>query len=126
MKNFIIIGSIFGFLAVALGAGGSHGFRNILIENNTLEMFNIAVDYMFIHTIMLFVTVFLMKNFSDKKFHLSGWFFTAGLVLFSVNLILISLFDFRIFTFLNPVGGTLLIAGWINLGIQGIRIRKFS
>ena len=53
MSYWLIIGSIFGFLTVALGAFGAHGLKNILLKNETLEIFNKAVIYQIFHTIAL-------------------------------------------------------------------------
>ena len=124
MKKYILFASFFGFIAVGLGALGSHGFKDILLENNHLETFNIAVDYLFYHAIMLLVTAFFVHKFPEKNFGLSGWAFIAGNIFFSLNMVIISLLNFKMFTFLNPIGGTLLMAGWINLGIQSFKIKK--
>ena len=44
-----------GFLAVALGAFGAHGLKPLLASNGTVEMWEKAVFYHFIHTVMLYV-----------------------------------------------------------------------
>ena len=124
MKKFLFAASIFGFIAVGLGALGSHGFKEILMKNNHLETFNIAVDYMFYHSIMISITAFLVDKFPDRKFGLSGWAFIIGVVFFSINMVIISLLNFKMFTFLNPIGGTLLMLGWINLAVQALKLKK--
>ena len=44
-----------GFLAVALGAFGAHGLKDTLAQNATTAIWEKAVLYHFIHTVMLFV-----------------------------------------------------------------------
>lgn len=121
MKLFLIAGSFFGFISVGLGAAGSHALRQMLINNGSLESFNIGIDYLFIHSILLLFTAVLIKLFPDKKFAISGWLFIAGNILFSLNLVVMSIFNFKMCSFLNPVGGILLMAGWLSLGIIGLK-----
>ncbi|HEX5221084.1 MAG TPA: DUF423 domain-containing protein, partial [Verrucomicrobiae bacterium] len=51
----IRIAAILGFLAVALGAFGAHGLKEVLSQNNTTAIWEKAVLYHFIHAVMLFV-----------------------------------------------------------------------
>src|SRR5712675_1192608 len=51
----IRIAAVAGFLAVALGAFGAHGLKEILAQNGTTAIWEKAVFYHFIHAVMLFV-----------------------------------------------------------------------
>jgi len=49
------IAAALGFLAVVLGAFGAHGLRPLLTQNDTVSIWEKAVFYHFIHTVMLFI-----------------------------------------------------------------------
>ena len=49
INYWIVLGSIFGFLTIALGAFGAHGLKNILINNETTDIYNKAVLYQMFH-----------------------------------------------------------------------------
>ena len=51
----IRVAAILGFLAVALGAFCAHGLKDTLTQHGTTAIWEKAVLYHFIHTIMLFV-----------------------------------------------------------------------
>lgn len=44
-----------GFLAMAPGAFGAHGLNDVLTQNGTLAIWEKAVFYHLVHTVMLFV-----------------------------------------------------------------------
>jgi len=99
-----------GFLAVGLGAFGAHGLKNVLTENNTVAIWEKAVFYHFIHTIMLFVLG------GRNPFPKGPWFsFLIGIGLFSGSLYLLALTNVRWLGAVTPVGGLSLIAGWVWL-----------
>ena len=50
MQKFsLVAGSIFGALAVMIGAFGAHALKNMLTQTNRLETFETAVKYQFYH-----------------------------------------------------------------------------
>jgi uncharacterized membrane protein YgdD (TMEM256/DUF423 family) len=49
------IAAAMGFLAVALGAFGAHGLKDLLAQNGTAAIWEKALFYHFIHAVMLFV-----------------------------------------------------------------------
>ncbi|MFA5245757.1 MAG: DUF423 domain-containing protein, partial [Pedobacter sp.] len=57
-KRIIIIASVFGMLAVILGAFGAHALK-ALLKPSDLEVWKTAVDYQFYHTLaLLFLSAF--------------------------------------------------------------------
>ena len=99
-----------GFLAVALGAFGAHGLKDLLARNGTADIWEKAVFYHFIHAVMLFV---LAER--DKLPKLAGNCFLAGIVIFSGSLYLMAVTDLRWLGAVTPVGGLSLLAGWLVL-----------
>jgi uncharacterized membrane protein YgdD (TMEM256/DUF423 family) len=102
-----------GLLAVALGAFGAHGLKELLAQNGTAALWETAVFYHFIHAVMLFVLA-ERKNFPA----LAWWCFLAGIVLFSGSLYLLALTNFHWLGAVTPVGGVSLLIGWTALLIQ--------
>ncbi len=112
MTNFfqLRIAALLGFLAVVLGTLGAHGLKNSLAHNETTLIWETAVLYHFIHTIMLFILA------SRVPFHSGPWFsFLFGILVFSGSLYGLALTKIRWFGAITPFGGVGFIAGWLWL-----------
>ena len=104
-----------GLLAVALGAFGAHGLKDLLARNGTAAIWETAVFYHFIHAVMLFVLA------ERKEFPAVAWWsFFAGIVIFAGSLYLLAVTNQRWLGAVTPVGGLALIAGWISLLAAGV------
>ena len=72
------IAAAMGLLAVALGAFGAHGLKDLLAQNGTAAIWDKAVFYHFIHAVMLFVLA------NRKPFPAVAWWsFLIGICIFS-------------------------------------------
>jgi uncharacterized membrane protein YgdD (TMEM256/DUF423 family) len=106
------IAAVLGFLAVALGAFGAHGLRAVLAQNGTTAMWEKAVFYHFIHTVMLFVLA------GRNPLPSGPWFsFLAGILAFSGSLYLFALTNLHWLVFITPLGGVSFLAGWLWLAL---------
>ena len=106
------IAAFFGFLAVALGAFGAHGLKDVLVRNGTVGIWDKAVLYHAIHTVMLFV---LATQTPLKKW---SWFsFLIGIVVFSGSLYVLAVSNARWLGAITPIGGISFLAGWACLAI---------
>ena len=104
------IAAVAGFLAVALGAFGAHGLKDLLGHNGTTAIWEKAVFYHFIHTVMLFVVAQL------KPFRvLVWWCFLIGIVIFSGSLYLLAVTDILWLGAITPLGGLSFLLGWALL-----------
>lgn len=126
-KRIIIFASIFGVLAVILGAFGAHSL-NKLISAGDLDTWNTAVQYHFYHTLaLLFLSTF--SRFKSKAINAASWFFTFGILFFSGSLYFLavkSILNFNnvgLIGPLTPIGGLLFILGWISLLVATIKNR---
>jgi len=101
-----------GALAVTLGAFGAHGLKELLAENGTAEIWDKAVFYHFIHSVMLFVL-------AQRQPLKAGpwWCFFSGIVIFSGSLYVLAVTNIHWLGAITPVGGVSLIAGWIWLSL---------
>ena len=101
-----------GFLAVALGAFGTHGLKDLLNQNGTAAIWEKAVFYHFIHTVMLFILA------QQHPIRTGPWVsFLAGIVLFSGSLYLLSVTNIKVLGAITPFGGISFIIGWLCLVI---------
>ncbi|MDA1275475.1 MAG: DUF423 domain-containing protein [Verrucomicrobia bacterium] len=111
------IAAIAGFLAVALGAFGAHGFREILAKNETAAIWDTAVFYHFIHAVMLFILA------EKEPFRRGAWLcFLAGIAVFSGTLYLLALTNIRWLGAITPIGGVSLLAGWFWLALASKQV----
>ena len=115
-KTFLRLGSLLALLAVVLGAFGSHGLRSIL-ESEQLNTYEIGVRYQFYHAFALLAVGLLSYFRKVSLLHWAGWFFFAGILLFSGSLYLLSVrevfhFNATLLGPVTPIGGTFFIIGW--------------
>jgi uncharacterized membrane protein YgdD (TMEM256/DUF423 family) len=111
------LGAIFMFLAVALGAFGAHGLRGRL-DASMMDIYKTAVLYHMIHALALFATAWVVTPDTTSKANLSGWFFTAGIFLFSGSLYLLSVTGIRWLGAITPIGGVCFLVGWVILALS--------
>jgi len=96
-----------GLLAVALGAFGAHGLKNLLARNGAAGIWETAVFYHFIHAVMLFVLA------ERKTFPAVAWWsFLLGILIFSGSLYLLAATNAHWLGVITPVGGVSFIIGW--------------
>jgi uncharacterized membrane protein YgdD (TMEM256/DUF423 family) len=115
-KDLLVIG-IFGFLAVSIGAFGSHALKPTLIENNKLSAFETGVQYHFVHLLAYsFVSMLTIKGVKLTKI---AWI--VGIVLFSFSLYFYSTLSIKSLAMITPVGGLFFLLGWGNLLWLGLR-----
>ena len=96
-----------GLLAVALGAFGAHGLKDLLTQNGTTAIWEKAVFYHFIHAVMLFVLA-ERKPFPE----VAWWSFLIGIVFFSGSLYLLSVTNALWLGAVTPIGGLSFLFGW--------------
>jgi len=115
-RTFFIIGSILGGLAVATGAFGAHGLKNI-VSPELLDTWDKAVRYQMYHALALLALAWAVTHWPAqiKVLTLGGWFFLAGVVLFSGSLYILVLSGIKWLGAITPFGGVAMVAGWVCL-----------
>lgn len=107
------ISAAFGFLAVALGAFGAHGLKDVLAQNDTAAVWQTAVLYHLAHSLMLFLVA------SREPLHVWAWrLFAAGVVVFSGSLYALALTNVKMLGAITPIGGACLLGGWLALVVK--------
>jgi uncharacterized membrane protein YgdD (TMEM256/DUF423 family) len=108
---YITVAALSGAIAVGLGAFGSHGLRHI-VTPESLGVWKTAVEYQFIHTLALLFLALLPNN---RAFLVTFWLWVLGIGLFSGSLYVMVITGQRVLGVVTPVGGTMLILGWLVL-----------
>lgn len=114
----LITASIFGLLSIIFGAFGAHALKKILSEEQ-LQSFEVGVKYQMYHAIVLLI-LGLNYAFTTPAIY---WCFTLGTVLFSFSIYGLVLSDaqgkkLRFLGPVTPLGGLLLVIGWLLLLIN--------
>jgi uncharacterized membrane protein YgdD (TMEM256/DUF423 family) len=101
------LAAVSGFLVVALGAFGAHSLRPLLETHQTLAIWEKAVMYHALHTLVLLglaaqpgITMGVVVSF------------VCGIVLFSGSLYLMALTNLRWLGAITPFGGVSFLVGW--------------
>jgi uncharacterized membrane protein YgdD (TMEM256/DUF423 family) len=112
----LFAGALLAALGVALGAFGAHGLRSLL-DDTALAWWQTAVQYQMWHAIGLvaLAAVRLPRSL------LPAALLAAGTVVFAGTLYLMALGGPRWLGAVTPVGGSLMIAGWVVLAWQVLR-----
>ena len=96
-----------GFLVVALGAFGAHSLQPVLRANQTLEIWEKAVLYHALHTIV--VLALGLRPSVSTGIVVS---FLCGIVIFSGSLYLLAVTNTRWLGAITPLGGVSFLVGW--------------
>lgn len=115
----VFIAAIFGALAVLLGAFAAHGLKNIL-SVEYLAVLQTGVQYQFVHALALLLVALLAQHRASRALVVSAVFFTLGIILFSGSLYVLVLTPFKP-GLITPIGGSLLVFGWLSLAISALR-----
>jgi uncharacterized membrane protein YgdD (TMEM256/DUF423 family) len=113
-RLFVTIGSLSGFLGVALGAFAAHALTN-RIDADLLVSFEVGVRYQMYHSFALLAVGWAYTRWPGAILAASGWLFVVGTALFSGSLYALSLSGVRWLGAITPIGGCALLAGWLCL-----------
>jgi uncharacterized membrane protein YgdD (TMEM256/DUF423 family) len=113
-RRFAVIGALSGLVAVAAGAFGAHALRTRL-PAELVAVFETAARYQLYHALALFAAAWAWTQWPGPLVRSAGWLFVAGTVVFSGSLYILSLGGARWLGAVTPLGGLLLLAGWLAL-----------
>ncbi|RYU77160.1 DUF423 domain-containing protein [Hymenobacter persicinus] len=118
------IAALLGGLGVAIGAFGAHGLRAMLEASGRFDTFETAVRYQFYHTLALLgIGVLLAVRPELRALHTTAWLWLSGIIIFSGSLYTLCFTGITKLGAVAPLGGLLLIAGWISL-LLAVRVVK--
>ena len=122
MKELVlIIGGIYGGLAVVLGAFGAHALKKHF-DKDQLKSFETGVKYQMYHAIILIICGIAFPFLSTIQ-NVMAWCFILGILLFSFSIYGLTWSSakgkkIKLLGPITPLGGLLLVTGWILLTIN--------
>jgi len=108
----MVLAALTGAAAVALGALGAHALEEVLASGGYTAAWKTAATYHIIHALLL-VVLARWQPLPCKRW----WLFFTGIWLFSASIYLLCLTPWKWLGPVTPIGGTLLIIGWLSLVI---------
>jgi uncharacterized membrane protein YgdD (TMEM256/DUF423 family) len=111
MNIFGLLGGLFGFLGVALGAFGAHTLKGRLSPED-LAIFETGVRYQMYHSLALLLIAVLVSKGTHGARALIGWGFSVGILVFSGSLYALVLTGERWLGAVTPIGGVAFLIGW--------------
>ncbi|MBE7440280.1 MAG: DUF423 domain-containing protein [Spirochaetales bacterium] len=115
----LVLTSLSGALAVALGAFGAHALGKSL-DADALKIYHTANQYHFWHTLaLLFCSLSAAGRPGYKRVAMIA--FTLGLLLFCGPLYLYAVSTQRFLALVTPLGGVAFLVGWVCLAISFTR-----
>ena len=99
MTIFLILAATLGASALLIGSLGAHLWQDLLTDPDTLGRFHRAENYLFC--------------------------LAVGVIVFSGSLLVYSVTGFQPIIKITPLGGSLLILGWILLGIRSWQMYRW-
>ncbi len=125
-RTFLLVGSILGFLTVALGAFGAHALKQS-IPADSLAIFQTGVQYQGLHALALLAVGTLLYVLPQPgKLKTVGWLFTVGVVIFSGSLYALAITDKKWLGAITPLGGLCFLIGWGLLIWSAASLREYS
>ncbi|MCB0216148.1 MAG: DUF423 domain-containing protein [Caldilineae bacterium] len=116
-RIFLLIASLSGGLAVALGAFGAHALQD-RVTAERLVTWETANRYHFYHTLALLAVAWAVTRLPESGLPVSaGWLMLVGTLIFSGSLYLLVLSGRGWLGAITPIGGLALIAGWLCLAL---------
>ena len=107
----MVLTALTGAAAVVLGALGAHALEDVLAAGGYIPAWKTASTYHIIHAVVLLILA-RWHPVPLKRW----WLLLVGVWLFSGSIYLLCLTSWKWLGPVTPIGGTLLIIGWVSLG----------
>lgn len=113
-RNLILFAALNGALAIALGAFAAHG-----AGPQVKSLLTTGAQYQLVHAVFAFGCAQWVAGGGLAR--LAGWLGAVGGLIFCLSLALIAFLSIPAFGAVAPIGGLLMISGWVWLAIAALR-----
>lgn len=121
-RVLFVVACVISAATVLLAAYVAH--QGEALSQWSLKSLQSALQMQQIHALALaLVCAVAMLHTASKTLLLSALLFTAGLLMFSLNICLIHLADITALRFVTPYGGMAYVAGWLALAAWAWRLK---
>lgn len=114
-RTAYLAGTVYGLLAVALGAFGAHALEDLLTTNGHAAVYDTASHYQIIHAVLLVIMGLVAERGESKWLRAGIIACSVGILVFSGSLYVLSIFDIPIMGAITPIGGIGMLIGWASL-----------
>lgn len=125
MRFWIFVAAVNGLIAVLMGAAGSHILAG-QVDPERMTFIQLGFNYQLWHALGLLgvglLTPYVKPGKGTRLVRASGVAFTFGIIFFSGGLYMLALMGPGITHWVVPLGGSLLITGWIGLSVSAFFI----
>lgn len=119
-KWILLAAAVAGFFGVVFGAFGAHGLQTLLEQRGTTAAWQTGVQYWFYHSLALLAISFASSLGRDIRRRVSvAWL--LGMLIFSGSLFVLATTGPRWLGAVTPIGGILLLVGWLLLFLEILR-----
>ena len=120
-STLLIAAALLGLSSVMLGAAGDHMLDGLLTPD-IRERFDVALRYHQLYSLVLLALgLYQAHEPRGRLFMTSSLLFLTGLLIFSGTLYLSIFLAAPVLTYGTPVGGLMLMGGWLVLAIYGLK-----
>lgn len=128
VSKWIVVGAAFGAVAVVAGAFGSHALPVLIGDvvdfDERVSWWETGSRFLMFHSLAILAIGFVSTLASDNRtVAVAGASILAGTLLFSGCLFAMALTGVRILGAIVPVGGLLLIFGWVTFALAAWQSR---
>jgi uncharacterized membrane protein YgdD (TMEM256/DUF423 family) len=110
-RIWLVLASLSGFVAVAAGAFGAHGAPT----PEAKALLETGGHYQLVHALAVFACFVVWRLLEAPAAGVAAWLFLAGSLIFSCSLYALAFGAPRVMGAITPIGGLLLLAGWLTL-----------
>ena len=133
-QRLLVLAAALGASGVLLGAFGAHGLASLLPAANldtTLSTWRTAVLYHLLHAVAVLALALYASAHSraeTSQFTVAAcriaWVWASGVLLFSGSLYVLAVGGPRWLGPVTPLGGLLMVAGWVWVGLLASKVRS--
>ncbi len=129
-KLWLILAGLLGAVGVTLGAFGAHGLPGWLANqgldaaevDKRMHNWEVGVRYQMYHALALAVVALLALRHNTASLSVAGFCFVLGVLIFSGLLYALVVTGVKILGAIVPIGGVLLIVGWLALVVAAMSL----
>lgn len=119
-RRLLLLATLAGGSAVALGAFGAHLLKDRL-PADLLLIFETAVRYQMYHALVLLGLGLWSRDSLQPGLRWAAYLICLGMLIFSGSLYLLVLTGIRTWGAVTPIGGLCLLAGWAAMARAAVK-----
>lgn len=118
-RTLAVFAAANGAMAVAIGAFGAHGAGPAV-----KSLLTTGAQYQIVHAVLALICAGWPAR--DRLTAAAGWLASAGGLIFAIALAFVGLLNLPVMGAVAPIGGLLMIAGWLFFALAVLRSRSIN